>query len=75
MWLLNCHRVLCGNALDGAAFAVLMGEECAGLELDPRYVDTTVRRWQELTGACAYHAESGCSFDDHAREVEAANAA
>ena len=26
------------------------GRRCYGLELDPAYVDTTVRRWQALTG-------------------------
>ena len=45
-----------------------------GLELDPAYVDTAVRRWQALTGRNALHAVSGRSFDDLAREVEAAGA-
>ena len=31
LWLLGRHRVLCGNALDPAAFAQLMGEERAGM--------------------------------------------
>jgi hypothetical protein len=35
----------------------------------------TVRRWQALTGGSARHAASGRSFDDVAREGEAANAA
>jgi DNA modification methylase len=48
---------------------------CYGLELDPGYVDTTVRRWQALTGGSARHAASGRSFDDLAREAEAAHAA
>lgn len=34
-----------------------------GIELDPRYVDTAVRRWQRLTGLQAVHAVSGRSFD------------
>jgi ParB-like nuclease domain/DNA methylase len=29
LWLLDRHRVLCGDALDGEAFAALMGEERA----------------------------------------------
>jgi DNA modification methylase len=49
------------------------GRRCYGLELDPLYVDTIVRRWQKLTGGSARHAASGRSFDDLAREVEAAN--
>jgi len=50
------------------------GRRCCGLELDPAYVDTIVRRWQTLTGGSACHAASGRSFDDLAREAEAANA-
>jgi DNA modification methylase len=51
-----------------------IGRRCYGLELDPLYVDTVVRRWQKLTGGCARHAASGRSFDDLDREAEAANA-
>jgi DNA modification methylase len=51
------------------------GRRCCGLELDPVYVDTIVRRWQALTGGSARHAASGRSFDDLACEAEAANAA
>jgi len=51
------------------------GRRCYGLELDPSRVDTIIRRWQALTGGSARHAASGRSFDDLAREVEAANAA
>ncbi len=51
------------------------GRRCYGLELDPVYVDTIVRRWQTLTGGSARHAASGRDFDDLAREAEVANAA
>jgi DNA modification methylase len=50
------------------------GRRCYGLELDPLYVDTIIRRWQTLTGGSARHATSGRTFDDLAREGEAANA-
>jgi len=50
------------------------GRRCYGLELDPGYVDTTIRRWQGLTGGSARHAASGRPFDDLAREAQAANA-
>jgi DNA modification methylase len=49
------------------------GRRCCGLELDPAYVDTAIRRWQALIGGSARHAESGRSFDDLAREAEAAD--
>src|SRR5271170_1674172 len=51
------------------------GRRCYALELDPLYIDTAIRRWQTLTGGSARHASSGRSFDDLAREAEAANAA
>ena len=50
------------------------GRHCCGLELDPVYVDTAIRRWQALTGERARHAASGHNFDDLAAEAEAANA-
>jgi DNA modification methylase len=38
LWVLGRHRLLCGNALDPAAFAVLMGEERAAMVFsDPPY--------------------------------------
>ena len=51
------------------------GRRCYGLELDPGYVDTVVRRWQTLTGGPARHAASGHSFVDCARQAEAADVA
>jgi DNA modification methylase len=51
------------------------GRRCYGIELDPGYVDTAIRRWQTLTGDQARHAATGRSFDDLAGEAEAANAA
>ncbi|MEQ8321892.1 MAG: DNA methyltransferase [Rhodospirillales bacterium] len=42
------------------------GRVCAGLELDPKYVDVIVRRWQAYTGHRAVHAETGFSFDEMA---------
>jgi DNA modification methylase len=34
------------------------------IELDPRFVDVSVRRWQRFTGQQATHAASGRSFDE-----------
>src|ERR1700730_7308754 len=50
------------------------GRRCYGMELDPAYVDTAIRRWQTLTGGSARHAASGRLFDDLARGAEAADA-
>ena len=51
------------------------GRRCYGVELDPAYVDTAIRRWQRLTGGEARHAVSGGRFSDLAREAEAGDAA
>ena len=40
------------------------GREARLMELDPKYVDVIVRRWQEFTGKTATLESSGVSFDD-----------
>src|SRR2546426_11206201 len=45
------------------------GRICRGLELDPGYVDTVVRRWQAFTGDCAYHVTEGRSFNELEKEA------
>ena len=35
---------------------------CYGIELEPRFVDVILRRWEELTGHEAVHAETGKTF-------------
>ena len=40
------------------------GRTCYGMEIDPRYCDVIVRRWQEHTGKKARHAVTGDTFDD-----------
>jgi hypothetical protein len=47
-----------------------VGRHCYGLEIDPVYIDTIVRRWQAFTGDSARHESSGKSFN----EVEAQGA-
>jgi hypothetical protein len=34
------------------------------VELDPRYVDAIVRRWQEWSGKAAVREADGVAFDD-----------
>jgi DNA modification methylase len=52
----------------GSGTTVLAAERskrrCFGIELDPLYVDTAIRRWQAYTGDVARHARSGQSFDE-----------
>jgi DNA modification methylase len=57
----------------GSGTAVIAAERsrrrCYGLELDPLYVDTIIRRWQRQTNLEAVHVESGETFNgrDNAR--------
>jgi hypothetical protein len=49
------------------------GRRCCGLEIDPQYVDTVVRRWQAFTGGEARHAISEHSFRELEARAEAQN--
>lgn len=40
------------------------GRICYGVELEPRYVDTTVRRWQAFTGQTAVLESTGRTFTE-----------
>lgn len=44
------------------------GRRAYAMELDPKYVDVAVRRWQIQTGERAVHAESGMSFEATEKE-------
>ena len=48
-----------------------VGRLCYGMEIDPLYVDTVIRRWQAFTGDRATHAVTGKHFDDMAGDAEA----
>lgn len=41
-----------------------IGRVCFGIELEPRYVDTIVRRWQAFTGQSAVQESTGRAFND-----------
>jgi DNA modification methylase len=43
------------------------GRSCLAVEIDPRYVDVAVQRWQELTGKTAVLEASGASFAETAK--------
>ena len=45
------------------------GRVCFGIELDPRYVDTIVRRWQLFTGLKAFHEVTDQSFAQREEEM------
>ncbi len=74
--LLDCSKrgdiVLDGFLGSGSTViaAERVGRRCYGLELEPRYVDTVIRRWQAFTGDYAKHAVSNKSFDEIKAEME-----
>jgi len=39
------------------------GRRCLTMELDEKYCDVIIRRWQKFTGRKAYHAETGEEFN------------
>ncbi|MEN8129635.1 MAG: DNA methyltransferase [Pseudomonadota bacterium] len=45
-----------------------VGRQARVIEIDPRYVDVTIRRWEQVTGGTAIHANTGLSFDDIANQ-------
>ena len=46
-----------------------VGRICNGMELDPGYVDTVIRRWQKFTNLEAIHQVTGRTFAQHEKEV------
>ena len=40
------------------------GRVCHGVEIEPKYVDLTIRRWQTATGRSATHKQSKQSFNE-----------
>lgn len=38
------------------------GRLCRGIELDPRFIDVSIERWQARTGSCAILADTGETF-------------
>jgi DNA modification methylase len=50
------------------AAAELTERICYGLELDPKYVDVIVQRWQQLTGKQATLDVDGRAFEEMGKE-------
>jgi DNA modification methylase len=50
------------------------GRRAYAMELDPRYADVAVRRWQEFTGKTAIHGNTDLSFVDLEQERSAVSA-
>src|SRR5271156_4231253 len=78
--ILDCsqRRDVVLDAFLGSGTTVIAAERterrCYGLEIDPLYVDTIIRRWQTFTGSAARQAESGQSFSELESKRGSANA-
>jgi DNA modification methylase len=47
-----------------------VGRNCCGMEIDPAYVDVSIRRWQNYTGEAAVHAQTDRRFHEIAAQKE-----
>jgi len=52
-----------------------VGRHARALEIEPRFVDVAIRRWQAFTRRDAVHAETGLSFDEIAADSAASHKA
>ncbi len=64
----------------GSGSTLIAGEKTGRsarlIELDPKYVDVIIRRWQDYTGKQATRVEDGVVFNElaeHLQEMDAAN--
>ena len=58
----------CGSGTTLMA-AERVGRRAYAMELEPRYVDVAIRRWQAFTRRDAVHMETGSTFDERALEL------
>jgi DNA modification methylase len=58
------------DAFGGSGSTLIAAEQVGRaarlIEIEPRYVDVTIRRWEQATGQSAVHSGTGLIFDDMA---------
>lgn len=59
----GCYDPFLGSGTTLIA-AEQIGRRCFGIELEPRYIDVAVKRWQAFTGLEATDAETGKLFNE-----------
>ena len=52
--------------------AEMTGRACHAIEIEPRYIDVAVRRWQTFTGETATHADGRAFAEIEAERLSAA---
>lgn len=57
------YEPFCGSGTTIIA-AEMTGRICLAIEIEPAYVDVSIRRWQEFTGRQAVRESDGVLFDD-----------
>jgi DNA modification methylase len=55
------YEPFCGSGTTIIA-AEMTGRVCHAIELNPAYVDVSLKRWQDFTGKLATHEETGLTF-------------
>ena len=70
-WIIKRFRLSAKVLLDlfgGSGSSLIAAEkhgiECRLMELDPKYCDVIIKRWQDFTGQQAVHEETGKTFDE-----------
>ena len=62
----QCFALIPGSSRSGTT--LIAAEKCSricyGIELEPLYIDTAIRRWEELTGKDAIQLESGKNYKE-----------
>lgn len=60
------------DPFSGGGATIIASEHCdreaRGIELDPKYVDRSIRRWERMTGDRAIHVDTGLTFSDLAEQ-------
>lgn len=52
-----------------------LSKKCYAMELEPIYVDTTIKRWQDYTGKDAIHADTGRTYNSYVEDLKNDSAA
>ena len=62
------RRKTVSDLFGGSGSTLIAGEktnrQCRMMELDPKYCDVIITRWQDFTSKQATHAETGKTFDE-----------